>query len=113
MQIQSTQVPVIITAESKNGGDPNISRDEDEITIVIGHRDGMSIYRNHPTIYYSRPGEWLTIPMDMTNLGNKDVITVEVTVEMNDFWITSLRKFENLYQSYEPFLDFSWTRMGS
>ncbi len=106
-----TQVPVIIKAESENGGDQNKSIDHDEITIVVGHVDGMSIHLNHPTIYYSRPGEWLTIPMDMTNLGNKDVITVEVTVEMNNFWITSLRKFENLYQSYEPFLEFSWTRM--
>ena len=109
---KDSDLEVRITAESKvhsDGGDPEKYSDSDEIHIILGHGDGIDLSPNHPTLFYSRPGEWLSVPLSLTNLGNKDVLTVEVFVEMNNFWITSIRKYENLYKRYEPFLEFNWT----
>lgn len=89
----------------------NLSVDNDNLVIIIGHVYGLSIPPSHPSLYHAKAGEWITIPFSITNLGNKDVLEVDVFVKEGDIWRTNYRDFESHFTPTGYWLDFSWTDM--
>ncbi|MBN1539168.1 MAG: hypothetical protein JW939_03415 [Candidatus Thermoplasmatota archaeon] len=110
-----TRFPVTVTAISENdqlvlGTDAPI--DSDELIITVGHIDGMGFPMWEESIFFVEAGEWITLPLYLTNLGNKDFIDVTVVIDEGEFWRSSYRDFEDLFQRKEYLLDFEWTRVS-
>jgi hypothetical protein len=109
-----TQIMLGINATELGAGeatDSNLTKDRDEMALIIGEPHIISLAPTHPVMFTARPGEWLSIPLTLSNLGNKDVIEVEIYVNEDRFWVTSYRRFENHYIEYDPFLEFNWTEL--
>ena len=83
--------------------------DHDEMMIVIVDIHYLRIEPNYPKIYYVDQTEYVTIELPLTNLGNKDILTVDLKVIEDNFWMTSYRHFEQMYTSNYYRLDFNWT----
>ncbi|MGA1848413.1 MAG: hypothetical protein ACMUHB_03645 [Thermoplasmatota archaeon] len=106
------RIPLKVTAVSEMSLEdhgPTGIVDSDEIHLVVGDSYIPRIPLTGQRIYYTDPGEWITIPLFLTNLGNKDVINVEMTIDEDDFWRTSYRDYENIYFREVHFLEFNWT----
>ncbi|MBN1389665.1 MAG: hypothetical protein JXA22_03375 [Candidatus Thermoplasmatota archaeon] len=110
-----TKFPVMVTAISENdqmvhGNDAPI--DSDELIITVGHIDGIGFPRWEESIFFVEPGEWVTLPLYLTNLGNKDEMHVTVVIDEGEFWRSSYRDFEDLFHRKGYLLDFEWTKVS-
>jgi hypothetical protein len=84
--------------------------DDDEMTITIWDYHYLRLKPEYPNIYYVDSGEDVTIELPLTNLGNKDLITVDLMVIEDDFWMTGYRHFEQMYTSNYYRLHYNWTK---
>jgi len=107
-----TVFPILVMAESENLFSeipPRNYRDKDELIISVHDISYLQLKSPYPPIYYVDPGEYITIALPVTNLGNKDFITVDVRIIEDEFWRTNYRHFEDMYIPNYYFLDFNWT----
>jgi len=86
-----------------------VYEDSDEMILMAGHSSGGFYPRISPSIYYVDPGEWIKISIPLTNLGNKDVIDIDLKILEDNFFFASPRYFEEIYVPNYYLLDFNWT----
>ena len=102
------EVEIVVKARSNNISGMDITEketDQDRLFIIVGGCSCLTLKPQHPLFYHAQPGEWLSVPINITNLGNKDFIDVEVWVEEDDHWRTSYRDYEEHYTPKGNFLE--------
>ncbi len=105
-----TQIPIGITAKStglNENHDMNDIFDRDEMIIVSGCSRTFAPYETHETLYFVNPGEWVNLSYFLYN-PTSIFLNFTVNVDVNDFWRTNFRYWEDLYIPMESRLEFSW-----
>ncbi|MGA1793909.1 MAG: CARDB domain-containing protein [Thermoplasmatota archaeon] len=106
------RIPMTVTAVSERDlFDPGIVApvDSDELLIITGNVGYLPIRLWDQTLFLVEPGEWITLPVSVTNLGNKDAFNVTLTIDESEYWRSSYRDFESIYQRKGYILDYEWT----
>ncbi len=109
---KDTHIPVRITARPiwyLEGDEDSSNFDQDELFLTVGHVHNWPYFPQHPTLFYARNCEWLTIPLTLSNLGTRDVIEIEIFVESRTFWSTSYRLYECHKLPYPMWGQYNWT----
>ncbi|MCU0799669.1 MAG: hypothetical protein MUC62_08360 [Candidatus Thermoplasmatota archaeon] len=109
---KDSRIPITVKAISigdmrRLGDDAPV--DSDVIYFIIGESQVMYLPDLSQRIFHVEPGEWLTIPFQLSNMGNKDPIDMTVEVEEDAFWRSTYRDFEYIYTRNSYLLEFEWT----
>jgi hypothetical protein len=83
--------------------------DSDTLVIFISHVDYLSLKGWKQTIFHVDPGEWITLPLTVSNLGNKDIINITCMIDEDDLWRSTYRDFEEIYHIKTQVLEYGWT----
>lgn len=109
--VREYEISIEVTAVSERdvdilGEDAPVDTDRVRLIIVHVDHDHTTLWKDR--IVYVDPGEWVTLPFELSNYGSRDVIDVDVWIDEMS-WGSSYRDFEEIYLRREYLLDYEWT----
>jgi hypothetical protein len=109
--LRDYQTPIKVSAFSER--DQVLYKDDtpidtDELTIFIGSYSQIRFGSWRETLFHVDPGEWITLPFSVFNLGNRKTVNFTCMIDENDLWRSTYRDFEDIYHMKTLLLDYNW-----